>query len=380
MRVIRFTGYPIKYFSSLERFVAQQGKILFEKGDSLETVYDGISNEDAKNMVTQNSVKGTLHFNFPDLATQKRWIEVIAYFFHALRLIRCGGFDIVHVYFDPTARILNNLAFFFPNTIFIRTIGTKPDSHSNIKTLFSLKKWYWRFNLRNIDKVFCVSSPVRNRLNDYGVNPSKMTIIHNGVDTDLFHPGDTKHNRVTNINLIFAGRLSEVKQIHLLINGMQVLVHEKRIKDVKFLVVGQGSLRSNLERLVTDLKLERYISFEGECSEIDKLLKERADVYVSASRIEGLPRAVLEAMAAGLPVVISDILEHQEIVVDGINGFLFSPGDIYRYVQNIIKLRSSPELRKLIGNNNRKKVLSHFSVTDQIYKEYTEYKRILREK
>ena len=87
----------------------------------------------------------------------------------------------------------------------------------------------------------------------------------------------------------------------------------------------------------------------------------QSDVYASALLWEGMPIAALEAMACGLPLVLSRIMGHEELVEDGVNGYLFEPGDTARLKNILEELKRDPVRRAAMGEASRRRALEHFS-------------------
>jgi len=130
----------------------------------------------------------------------------------------------------------------------------------------------------------------------------------------------------------FAGRLSPEKNIPIL------LACAKSMPNVSFVFAGDGPQRGVLEQMSADLK---NVFFVGQRTDIEKFYA-AFDVLVLPSLMEGLPLVVLEAMAAGTPVVASDVGALSEVVTDGVSGLLvWNPKDASLFIQGINKLQSS---------------------------------------
>lgn len=125
-------------------------------------------------------------------------------------------------------------------------------------------------------------------------------------------------------------------------------------KQVKLLICGQGVYRTELENLVKELGLEKQVYLLGYRTDIKALLKS-SDAFVFASYREGLSRAVMEAMACGLPAVISDIRGNNELI-DENGGFLVQPTDEIGFAKKIKILMADENMRKAMGIYNLKKI------------------------
>ncbi|MBI5181899.1 MAG: glycosyltransferase family 4 protein [Nitrospirae bacterium] len=112
------------------------------------------------------------------------------------------------------------------------------------------------------------------------------------------------------------------------------LVHQK-MPDVRFIVAGDGELRPSMEELINSLGLKDKIKLLGFRRDIPEIMK-CLDVFVLTSLWEGLPRVILQALAAGVPVVATEVDGSSEVVKNGINGFLIKPGDAEGIAEKIM--------------------------------------------
>ena len=148
----------------------------------------------------------------------------------------------------------------------------------------------------------------------YDLCPEKTFVVPNYVDTELFRPkAKQPQNRPTKqTQLIFIGRLVEQKNLHMLIKAVAPL-------DVQLNIIGDGPLRGELEKLSQDIQAN--VHFSG------KILNERlpeqlheADIFVSTSKWEGHPKALIEAMSCGLPAIVSKVPGNIDVIAHGVNG------------------------------------------------------------
>ena len=176
-------------------------------------------------------------------------------------------------------------------------------------------------------------------------------VISNGINLEDFRPkelGDF-HERFNispkKIKLLFVGRLHPEKSIETLIKAVPHIV--KKCPEVQVLIVGGGYLRSKLEELSRSLGVEEYVNFLGVVSEEDKIHAYNAsDVFIlpSLAELEGM--VVLEAMACGKPIIISDAeMSASKFFVNG-NGLLFKTLDHQHLAEQILKLATDADLRQ----------------------------------
>jgi glycosyltransferase involved in cell wall biosynthesis len=377
MKILRFMGCPLNQFASLERFILSQAVEMNRRGHVMEVAWDGVRNPEAATQAQEFAPSVKIHFDLPDPTPPRAPLLRLKYFFRVLPLIRRGGYDIVHLYFDPSGRIINNMRPLLGRTKVVRTMGTVPDPRTNKPFLLKLKAWYWRFNLRNVDAIICVSTPVLEAFAERGIPRSKMVVVHNVTDTEYFKRTVERPCGREWLGLSFVGRHNEVKRIPVLIEGMRILRDQHGVNDVVLTLVGDGELRQEHERMVEEMGLQETVRILGQRKDVLRILNEETDAYVTASRLEGLPCAVLEAMATELPVIASDIGEHKEVIQDGENGFLFRLNDPADFAEKVLALRSMPDRGREIGKRNREKIVRDFSVQSWIEKELAVYERLL---
>jgi len=119
----------------------------------------------------------------------------------------------------------------------------------------------------------------------------------------------------------------------------------RRQPDARFLVAGDGELRPQLEAMIRAEGLEGRVVLLGWRRDIPRLLR-AADLFLLTSRWEGLPRAILEALLAGLPVVAAAADGVTDVVKDGVNGYVAPIGDVERLADRVIELLQAPGLRR----------------------------------
>jgi len=212
---------------------------------------------------------------------------------------------------------------------------------------------------------------------------SRVIAITNGVDTDLYLPpvGGAPDPRspfrfgARHVVLI-VGHLSEVKGYPTFLESAARIVPE--IKDVAFVALGgettSPGYRSFLERRATELGIREHVHFLGWREDVADVLR-AADLMVLPSLDEGLPIAILEAMACGRPVVATPVGGVPEAVVDGQTGLLVPPGDPAHLAQAVLRLLHDPILARRLGDEGRRRaetVLSIDHVTSRVESLYEE--------
>jgi len=155
--------------------------------------------------------------------------------------------------------------------------------------------------------------------------------------------------------LLSVAELNHNKHQDLLIDAVNIL--KDKIPNIKLLLAGAGVLEDQYKKQVVTLGLEDNVIFLGYRKDIPDLLK-ITDVVVSASRREGLPVNVMEAMATSLPLAVTDCRGNRDLVRDGVNGYVVGGGDKEGFSNAIQKLCKSKELRKQFGDKSVERIMA----------------------
>lgn len=150
--------------------------------------------------------------------------------------------------------------------------------------------------------------------------------------------------------LIYAAEFSERKSQSVVIRTMEHLPEQ-----VWLVLAGEGTLREDCRELTQKLGLEDRVLFPGQVRDIPAWYA-MADAVVSASRSEGLPFNIMEAMYAGLPVVASEVKGHTDLIEDEVTGMLYPYGDVGACTEQILRLTASERLRQNLAQNARENV------------------------
>jgi glycosyltransferase involved in cell wall biosynthesis len=195
---------------------------------------------------------------------------------------------------------------------------------------------------------------------------SKIHVVHCGVDTALLRASSARET-AEGLRILCVGSLSEVKGQRYLVEACQLLQREGI--EFRCSLVGEGPLRRRLRRQIRQAGLTERIHLLGASPrpEILRLLDE-SDVLVlpsvptRAGKREGIPLALMEAMATGLPVVASNLSGIPELVRSGVSGFLVAPGDFRGIAKALRVLAKDAALRRQIGQAGRRTVLEEFDL------------------
>ena len=215
-----------------------------------------------------------------------------------------------------------------------------------------------------VDHNVCVSQSVAEfSIREGGLKPDKVSVIRNGVDFERFasaQPADLTRFGIPaeSRTVVFVGRLDPQKNPLALVTAMERL--RLRFSDVHALVVGEGTLRPELERDVTARGLDEIVHLAGWQSNVPELMR-AAYVLAVPSRWEGLANVALEAMAAGLPVVATDVEGVREVVVSGRTGVIVPAGSVQDLAEGLALLLGPPEMGAAMRRESQRIVREGFT-------------------
>ena len=237
-----------------------------------------------------------------------------------------------------------------------------------------------------IDAVASISEDTKREfLKNNNIELGKVHVIHNGIDHAFF--GDLSVDKaglrsqlgIADADLVVGsvGRLCPEKDFITLIDALGFIV--PRHPGVKLLIVGDGKLRAELEAYCKKSGLSQNVIFAGLRNDVRELLS-LFDLFVLSSISEGMPLALLEAMASGKPSVVTSVGGNIEVTVDGVTGFVAPPQEPEALSARIVELLINKELSVKFGEAARTRVIKYFSL-DRMEKDYMElYMNVLRKK
>jgi glycosyltransferase involved in cell wall biosynthesis len=236
---------------------------------------------------------------------------------------------------------------------------------------------------RHASRFFCVSGDVADEVVSSRIVPRKRVyVVTNGIDPAKFAApagnGSLRHELgILDSAVVIGtvGRLTEVKRQDLLIDAFSQLRPDTR--DLHLLLVGDGPLLNHLRARARDRGVEKRVHFVGYRTQPERYLQ-LMTVFALTSRSEGMPLAVLESWAAGVPVVASRVGGLPEIVDHGRTGLLFESGDIPALVEALQTLIGEPCLSKQMGEAGRREVLGKYDIqrtADEYHRQYLECRR-----
>jgi glycosyltransferase involved in cell wall biosynthesis len=178
--------------------------------------------------------------------------------------------------------------------------------------------------------------------------------------------------------LLFVGRFNAFKNVETLLEAADKL-YQKGVNNFELQLVGDGERRANLERLTVEKGLTRNVRFLGWIDRETIVERYRqADLFVTATTWEGMPNTVLEGMACGLPVVATRASGLDQLVHEGVNGYLVDINDPFSLADRLADLIDNPYERLRMGKESRKIAEQEFA-WEYIAEQYVQiYQRIIR--
>jgi len=220
-----------------------------------------------------------------------------------------------------------------------------------------------RIALHRANHIVAVSDNVRKRLRRFAIPASKITVIQNGIDTARFASANPALRQEFHLNgktvIGAVGRLSSEKGHSFLLRAVARIAEE--FPNLAVVFAGSGPEQPALESLARELKLENKVVFAGFRQDVPEVYAS-LDIFVLPSLQEALPLTLLEAMAAGLPVVASHVGDVRKIVVSGESGLLAEPGSADSLYRALAELLRQPALRDTLRAKGRTVVSTSFSV------------------
>jgi len=285
-----------------------------------------------------------------------RLMRPISFAYFTDKRIKTGDYDIIHSHepiFNMDLLTLHGI----PHSIWMREVRCKKPGLFDRRLI-----WLERKGLTGsrTPLVMAVSSLVKDQvLRLYKIPESKILVIHPGVSVERFSAFDRKGSRQQirqryglsedDVVVLFVGMNFEIKRLQLVIRGVADLVRENiGFSRVKLLIVGKGNKERYLS-LARDLGIVNRISFVGVTHEVEKYYL-ASDIFAMPSAFDTFGLAVLEAMMAELPVIITQRVGAKDLIESGVQGFVLSsdpsPGDVAEKLAALTEKKRRLEMGK----------------------------------
>jgi len=205
---------------------------------------------------------------------------------------------------------------------------------------------------------------------EFGITPRHPVVVHNGVDVQTFCPGDPDPELMRELAIApgspvvgTVGNLRPVKDYPCLVRAFAVAL--RQVPDAVLVFVGDGDERPRLESLARELGIQGSVRFAGARADVARMLRVFG-VFALSSQTEGISVALLEAMATGLPAVVTDTGGNPEVVAEGRTGHLAPVGDPDALGAALADLLADTARRRAWGEAARRSVVDDFSLNQMI--------------
>lgn len=256
--------------------------------------------------------------------------------------LHCEDIDVIHTH-STEAGVIGRFAGWLARTpVVVHEIHGDPITADRNPLLNQALLVLERLSAPLADRLIVKAERIRETFLDRGIGRREQyELIYHGVDIARFRDiPDVAPADDGPVRLLFVGRLEDGKGLFDLLDAVE------RLEEVRLDIAGDGPLYNDLQTAVSDRDLN--VTLLGYRDDIPQLMS-RADVFVLPSYREGTPRVITEAMAAGLPVVATDIAGIPDQVTDGKTGVLVTPGDVDELTRVLRELISDPHRRGRYG-------------------------------
>ncbi|MDI6813410.1 MAG: glycosyltransferase [Deltaproteobacteria bacterium] len=259
--------------------------------------------------------------------TPSWWLSVLRARRILIQKLRLKRLDVLHTHLmgpDLDALVAGRQAGI---KVIVHTIHNTYTQFSDGSLLQKVRNFTRKRRWRKYDRLFAVDEQVRDWAVQYRmVQKENIVVIQNGIDMSYLEVHETREGirkdlgwGEDDIILLNIGSLTKQKNHRILLDALAIL--KKNRRSLKLAVAGGGPLEKDLKSATKELDLQNRVSFLGIRGDVPRLLK-AADIFILSSLWEGLPIALLEAMAAGIPVIASDLPVHRRILKGGLLGTL----------------------------------------------------------
>jgi glycosyltransferase involved in cell wall biosynthesis len=263
-------------------------------------------------------------------------------------------------------------AFNYPTTVYARLAGLAASvpllvTGERCVYLTRFQGLLERILARVTECVICNAEAIRRDLVErIGVPGRKVITVRNAIEPLAVGSVEARRSAQTLLGIPegsfvvgTVGRVEDQKNLPMLVEVAR-LARDAGL-DVRYCIIGDGSRMKAIQSMIHDLALDDHFVLAGERPAVRDLLP-AFDVFVLTSGYEGLPNAVMEAMAAGLPCVCTDVGGCRELVEEGVTGFLVPPGDAPAMTRALQRLARDQRLRAVLGASGRNRILREFSL------------------
>lgn len=225
-------------------------------------------------------------------------------------------------------------------------------------------------------RVIAVSKGVERELAESGLRPAMIDTIPNGIDLTPYVPRQKRNTGEDRRGFLIGtvARLHRQKALDVMLEAFKLVLASE--PTARFVIGGSGPLEDEVRAKIAELRLEAYVRMAGFVTDVPGFLR-ALDIYALSSDYEGLPLAVLEAMAAGLPIASTAVGGVPEAVVDGQNGILVPPRQPKALAHAIVRLLVDPDMAEKMGRESRRRAEELFDAKVMADKTAQVYRKVL---
>ena len=292
------------------------------------------------------------------------------------KLCRRNNITILHAHSAHSLSIGLFIKLFYPSLILI---GVRRVDFSIGKNIFSRVK----YNSKKINRIICISDFIRTVLIKDGISEDKLITIRSGVDINKFDkvfPSEKfRENLGVKPNEILIGTVAAFaghKDYPNLLTAFAIV--RKKLDNIKLCLVGDGPLKKEIEKIADQLGISKDVIFTNFVENVGEYLK-AFNIFVLASRKEGLGTSLIDALSVGLPIIATNAGGIPELIKDDKNGILVEAKNNIKLAEAIINLINNPQKQKELSIA-AKSSAQKFSIEETVRQNISEYKRLLSEK
>ena len=270
--------------------------------------------------------------------------------FHYRRLLRENDYDFAHAFSGfPTGWLPYRCSQKLPYIISLRGSDV-PGEHARLKLDYKILGPAFRAIWKNASALVACSEGLKNRALKF-MPSATIDVIPNGVDLERFSPSGTTPE-TQNLKLLTVGRLSVTKRVEILIDAVDIL--SRQGCQIFLKIVGGGQMQPKLKQIVNEKQLDNIIEITGriDAEDMPNIYRQN-DIFISASKLEGMSNAMLEAMASGLPIIAARCEGTEELIAG--NGLVIENATAEEIAKAIKKLIDDPQLRNQMSIAARQK-------------------------
>jgi glycosyltransferase involved in cell wall biosynthesis len=278
------------------------------------------------------------------------------------KIVKHNSIDILHANSSMAGFLMYIYSFINHRIHFIYT----PHGYYSLRPMNQFKKWLVQLVEKRIncisDYVIHVSnSEEKEAINHRIVKPKKSIVIFNGVED----PCANRKKRKNILTIVNVARVETQKNPFLFVRIAKEIVQQN--KRIRFIWAGEGKHLKQIKDDLEECQLQNRIQFIGFTENVAEVLK-HGDLFFSTSYYEGLPFSVIEAMSNKLPLVLSDIVGHKDLVKNDVNGILFSLKDEARIIRLILDLAENEAKLEKYSFSSYRYYKNNFSVNVMLKK------------